>query len=393
MATKKEYEKRDYHQEVTNLVLDSFQKARDSNWKTPWFPQPRSRPFNALTKRAYQGANYVSLGYSGFTDPQWLTKPQMDLYAKKHNLQLQIRKGSKSSTIFKAFVKDIIEDENGNPLEKPKKIVLMIRAGAAFNAEQIEGMPLYQQKTREFTPVFAAEQLLEALKEKAGLRIVESNARAYYSPTLDHIALPARNTFKGDELFYDTAFHESGHWTGHESRLNRKQTGAFGSKDYAYEEFVAEMSSNMLTSEVGIRHDSSRHENFLDYMHAWQKALEADKYLIFKASNAASRSTNFQMEHLREHLYELNMNHTASPEQNELLESIGLPERILKQLHTEEAEQESEARQEEQAQVPSIENAPTPLQSFIETLNLPEPESSPAPTMVQRPRPSMGMRM
>lgn len=335
-----------------------------------------------MTKRYYQGCNYVSLGLSGFKDPQWLTKPQMDEYAKIHGLDLHIKKGSKSSTIYKAFVKELNEDDKRNPLEKPRRIVLMVRAGAAFNAEQIEGMPYFQQKTREFTPIFAAEQLLEALKAREGLKMVESNGNAYYSPTEDFIAVPARNAFKTDEFFYDTTLHETGHWTGHQSRLNRLQTGKFGTKDYAYEEFIAEMASCMLAGEIGIPHDQRRHEHFLDYMNNWQKALQADKNLIFKASNAASRASNYQLEHLREYLYDLNMNHTASSEQNELLESIGVPERILKQIHTEESKQEFESRQEEKAQTIESIQKPERLPKVV----------MPQPSMA-RQRSSMRIRM
>ena len=357
---KKENDKRDYHQEVTNDVLRSFETARNSNWEKPWFPVQRVSPFNALTKRNYSGCNHISLGLAGFSDPQWLTKPQMDEYARIHKLDLQIKKGSKARTVFKAFAKEYTEDASGKPLEKPYTSVFMIRAGAAFNAEQIEGMPLYQHKTREFNPIFAGEELLNALKERDSLRIVDTNAEAYYSPGEDYIGLPPRNTFLNDEVFYDTACHETSHWTGHPSRLNRSQIGKYGTPAYANEEFVAEMSSCFLTAQLGIPHNQKRHESFLDYMNNWQRALQADKNLIFKASNAASRACNFQMEHLREYLYDLNMRHIALEEQNNLLESIGVPERILKQIQNQEAEEELQGRQEESAepiQSPTIDEA------------------------------------
>src|SRR3546814_3433720 len=41
--------------------------------------------------------------------------------------------------------------------------------------------------------------------------------------------------------WHRTAFHELSHWVGGRSRLDRDQTGAFGSKEYGREELIAEM--------------------------------------------------------------------------------------------------------------------------------------------------------
>lgn len=398
MATKKEYDKRDYHQELTDKVIARMESAEKLQWQKPWFTLPPMAPYNVETGTRYSGCNLMSTALSGHSDPRWLTFNGMKSYGKKHELDLKVRKGERGTPIFKAFVKEITEDKNGVELEKPRKLVFMAYAGTVFNAEQIEGMPpLEQQKRRDFNPIFAGEQLMDSLVERTKIEIVESPRGAWYRPTTHTVGMPKAEHFKSEALYYDTLLHEFGHSTG--PALNRKMEGLHGSESYAYEELIAELSSCFMAAELGIHHDQYAHDQNAAYLKSWLKALKDDKNFIFKASNAASRATNFQMEHLREYLYELNMNHTASPEQNELLESIGVPERILKQLHTEEAAQEAESRQEEQAQAPSIEaepkvsSAPTPLQSFIETLNLPEPESSPVPTMVQRPRPSMGMRM
>lgn len=398
MATKKEYDKRDYHQELTDKLVAKIESAQNLKWEKPWFTLPPMAPYNVETGTRYSGCNLMSTALSGHNDPRWLTFNGMRSYEKKNDVKLKVRKGEKGTTIFKKLVKEITKDKNGVELEKPITLSNMIPAGTVFNAEQIEGMPpLEQQKRRDFNPVFAGEQLKDSLVERTKLELVESPRGAWYRPTTHTVGMPKPEHFKSEALYYDTLLHEFGHSTG--PALNRKMEGLHGSESYAYEELIAELTSCFMAAELGIHHDQYAHDQNAAYLKSWLKALKDDKNLIFKASNAASRASNYQMEHLREYLYELNMKHTASPEQNELLESIGVPERVLKQLHSQEAEEQLESRQEEQAQAPSIEaepkvsSAPTPLQSFIETLNLPEPESSPVPTMVQRPRPSMGMRM
>ncbi len=390
MATKKEFDKRDYHQELTDKLVAKMESAQNLKWEKPWFTLPPMAPYNVETGTRYSGCNLMSTALSGHNDPRWLTFNGMRSYGKKNNLDLKVRKGEKGTPIFKAFVKEITEDKNGVELDKPRKIVFMAYAGTVFNAEQIDGMPpLEQQKRRDFNPVFAGEQLKDSLVERTKLELVESPRGAWYRPTTHTVGMPKAEHFKSEALYYDTLLHEFGHSTG--PALNRKMEGLHGSESYAYEELIAELSSCFMAAELGVHHDQYAHDQNAAYLNSWLKALKDDKNLIFKASNAASRASNYQMEHLREYLYELNMKHTATPQQNELLESIGVPERVLKQLHTEKAEEQLESRQEERAQ--AIEVSPTPsmdARQFLETLKT---EQGMAPQVIARPRPSMGMRM
>lgn len=45
---------------------------------------------------------------------------------------------------------------------------------------------------------------------------------AYYSPIKDNIVLPEKKQFADAGSYYAVTLHELGHWTGHESRLNRQ---------------------------------------------------------------------------------------------------------------------------------------------------------------------------
>jgi len=53
--------------------------------------------------------------------------------------------------------------------------------------------------------------------------------------------MPGLGTFRGADHFHNVSFHELTHWTGHKSRLNRDLKRRFGSRDYAAEELVAEL--------------------------------------------------------------------------------------------------------------------------------------------------------
>src|SRR3546814_5839987 len=62
------------------------------------------------------------------------------------------------------------------------------------------------------------------------------------------------------------------HASGHPSRLHRDLTNAFGSKDYAREELIAEMGSAFLCAALGIV-PTVRHA---DYIASWLEVLREE---------------------------------------------------------------------------------------------------------------------
>ena len=102
---------------------------------------------------------------------------------------------------------------------------------------------------------------------------------------MDEIHLPPKVNFDEPGKYYATALHELGHWTGHESRLNR-EGGPFGSEPYAKEELRAEIASWMLGQDIGVRHDPDQH---VAYVASWIKALEEDPSEIMRACRDAEQ--------------------------------------------------------------------------------------------------------
>ena len=101
--------------------------------------------------------------------------------------------------------------------------------------------------------------------------------------------MPRKHQFKTQEGFYSTLFHELSHWTGHQSRLNRKKLNKPGSKDYAFEELIAEISASFLCCHLGFSY-SSQHSAYIE---SWIKVLKEDKKAIFRASSQAQKATEF----------------------------------------------------------------------------------------------------
>src|SRR5215510_13975939 len=89
--------------------------------------------------------------------------------------------------------------------------------------------------------------------------------------------------------WHRTALHELGHATGHRSRLNRDQNGSYGTKKYAFEELVAELSAAFGCASLGIV-PTARHS---DYIGSWLEVLREDNRAIVRAASQASKAADF----------------------------------------------------------------------------------------------------
>lgn len=100
----------------------------------------------------------------------------------------------------------------------------------------------------------------------------------YYSVSKDEIVLPPRATFVDGESFAGNFFHEATHSLGDEHRLNRLAGAQFGSKDYAVEELVAEMTASAVSSRYGM----TKHvkEDSAAYLKSWLRSLNESPEFI-----------------------------------------------------------------------------------------------------------------
>ena len=279
-------------EEVASRLIEQLEKGT-APWQKPW-NGVTSRPHNPITASQYSGANWLCLQMAaemqGFSDPRWMTFKQIT-DAGGH-----VKKGSRGVPCL--YWADKWLDAEGKPLsakevrelppESRQRILIPCRF-VVFNAEQTEGLNLPEWKAPEVTwdPNERAEKILKA--SNAVIHHKLGNA-AFYSPSTDSITLPERGQFANASDYYDTALHELGHWTGHESRLNRDLSGRFGTPDYAKEELRAEIASMMLASEIGLPHNTQQHAA---YVASWIKILKEDPAEIIRASADAQKITDF----------------------------------------------------------------------------------------------------
>jgi len=290
------------HEQIANKLIAEL-KEGTSPFQKPWNHSTAPAftiPVNPTTNKNYRGMNALWLSMQGHEDPRWMTLKQADFAG------YTVEKGAKATlinfvkTTNMEAIRDVdgnkIKDENGvtqtrlSNLDKP-----IITNAWVFNAEQIKGIsPLaeYLQQHRseqKWTPIERAENLLAASQAT----INHGGNEAYYSKVKDAIQLPFKEQFDNETKYYAVALHELGHWSGHESRLNRPMEGRFGSEQYAREELRAEIASLMIGSELQIGHNFGQHAA---YVNSWVKILKDEPFELFRASADAQKIYDFVLD-------------------------------------------------------------------------------------------------
>ncbi|PCH54395.1 MAG: conjugal transfer protein TraC [Flavobacteriaceae bacterium] len=285
--------KKDFHEELAEKIIKQLESGT-APWIKPWEPGEIELPYNPVSGTRYRGANILAL--YGEPDPRWMTYKQASANG------WQVKKGEKSTRVqyWKIYDERIKRDDNGQKVLKDGKPVMVkvmrefptVFHASVFNASQIEGIPELEnqkQPKHEWSDGLRAEEIIR----HSGAEIKHKNGdRAFYSPINDEITMPEKGQFSKPHKYYETVFHELGHWTGHSSRLSRDLTGARGSDQYAKEELRAEISSFITAGELGLGHDPSQHYS---YIKSWVKNIKEDAKEITRATADAEKISKFIM--------------------------------------------------------------------------------------------------
>ena len=214
--------------------------------------------------------------------------PRFLTYKQATELGGHVRKGERGTKVY--FVKQLEIREDADD-ESSTRLIPMMREYTVFNVEQCEGLP---DSVKALKPACARnpdsrDDLADEFLRSTGADIREGHGEAYYVPSRDFISLPAFGAFKGADHFYNVAFHELTHWTGHRRRLDRDLKNRFGSRDYAAEELIAELGAAFLCAEFGFDGDL-RHAGYVGH---WIELLKADKRAFFTACSQASKAADY----------------------------------------------------------------------------------------------------
>ncbi|WP_429912196.1 ArdC family protein [Glycocaulis sp.] len=233
------------YSEITDRIIAELEAERVP-WVQPWgmaaAKAPLAMPKNAATGRHYSGINVLLLWGAvierGFSGQSWLT------FRQALSLGGNFRKGERGTTVVYAN-RFVPEDEKRHAAEtgEDAQAIPFLKRFTVFNTDQCEGLPEDVATSAPPIPEGLIEPTVEALIEATGIDFRVGGNRAFYVPAHDYVQVPPPQAYFEPVNWHRTALHELGHATGHVSRLNRDMTGSFGSKTYAFEELIAEISA------------------------------------------------------------------------------------------------------------------------------------------------------
>ncbi|HOY38254.1 MAG TPA: zincin-like metallopeptidase domain-containing protein, partial [Bacteroidales bacterium] len=120
--------------------------------------------------------------------------------------------------------------------------------------------------------------------------VFDAQNEAYYKPSEDKIYMPLPKQFVSKEAFLSVMYHEASHWTGAVHRLNRPILNKFGTKEYAFEELIAELSSAFMLAYLGYE---SRITDNAAYIENWLSVMKNDTKFVIQAASQAQAASDY----------------------------------------------------------------------------------------------------
>ena len=294
--------------QLVDQVLANLEKG-NLFWTQGWVAA--GAPESAVTGKKYRGINnlYLSLVAmaENYGDNRWATFRQMEEKGwtfKKDEEGHTLGKGKSVSIEYyemrdketkRRFDRSVLDgmtfDEQREYMDK--NVYWIRKFYRVFNCSLMDGVPAKEMPMIDVNDrIEKAEAILDYWNANES-KIVYGGSQAFYRPSTDEVHLPEREKFKSTQSFYDTAFHEIGHSTGHESRLNRDLSGGFGSQSYAMEELRAEIASIFMEQDLGVEPSEDRLQNNAAYIQSWKDEIKENPNALFTAIADADKIARY----------------------------------------------------------------------------------------------------
>lgn len=309
------------YQMITDKMLAMIKEASGKGYVKKWkgnvYGKGYTIPFNFDSKKRYRGVNvFLLTGFEPLENPFFMTFKQIE--AHKGTL----KKGSKGSPVVYFTNLYKITDKNRNidfgtyDLKKAKdfadkngfshadiKTLPILKYYNVFNGKDIDGIDFDLENfkigyienelpTTETMPI--PEAIVKNYPAPAPI-IKHGGDKAYHQGGgVGLVQMPHMADFETAQDYYRTLFHELAHSTGSPDRLNRKLGNKFGSKDYAFEELIAEWGATFLSAEAGIIfHTNNNHAEYIKNWNGVLTHVKDDNKFIMRACTKAQELTDF----------------------------------------------------------------------------------------------------
>ena len=330
------------YQYITELMINTIKEVGHLPWQKGWEDSGLAvgkEAQNFESKKGYRGINFFLLNFKinpkGYLEPVIWENPYFLTFNQIEKLGGKLRKGSKGKRVIyftKLYSHKIDNDLKISTYNRAKfkawvtkhkaKIKQVKALGVdsfvnrsyypilkyynVFNGGDVEGVDFGTMPTNDNNNKSESDRLdiCEAIVQRMpkAPKLIFGGNQPFYQPSADTVAMTPLKQFKQPQEYYSTFFHELVHSTGHESRLNRNLGGTKKSKEYAFEELIAEMGAVFLCAESGILFKTIH--NAAKYLRGWNsrlvKQMEDDNRFFFKAASASQAASDFILDRNKE---------------------------------------------------------------------------------------------
>lgn len=297
-------------EKFADMIIERMKQMKESKWEKGWIGATFGEMPMNVRGREYNGTNsfllFLLTSMKGWKYPVFATFHQIK------ELGGNINKGAESfpvlywELIYKTPDGKKVKDLDSLTKEERKSCTYypVLRSYNVFNIAQTnleEAAPKVMERLKAKFNVGEPPKDTFGMYENADIDDMLSGQKwvcpihydkpsndAFYRPSTDDITVPMKTQFynaKDDEtkyvsgmMFYDVLLHEMAHSTGHESRLARGKNNPFGSKEYAKEELVAELTAALIGQVLGF--DPKIMDNNACYLDSWIKTLRKEPKFI-----------------------------------------------------------------------------------------------------------------
>lgn len=263
--------RKELYTRITETIINKL-KEGTVPWRKSW---AAGLPSNYISKRIYNGINFLSLISNDYPSQYYLTFLQCSKRGGR------INQGEKGYPVIYFKVNEVeVNKEGRTEIER----VPLARVSYVFNLAQTS---LYEDKSEKLK-LPSCEELLLQIHNKPEIR--HNSNRCYYSLKHDYISLPTIESFDDSSLFYSSLFHELGHSTAHPSRLNRDMSTT-DMETYSKEELIAELSSSFLMGYCGLENKTI--DDSASYINGWLKTFDSNPQILIEAAKEASTAVDY----------------------------------------------------------------------------------------------------
>ncbi len=291
---------KDIYKNINKKLLEYINSKKELPWRKPWRDgyKIKGKTYgvqNYVTANPYHGGNAFMIAMMN-----WINKTNYNYFLTKKQVNDRggsLKKDAKPIDVFVYIKSEKIKIDKKTSEEKKYQYSGVI-GYEVYPLEHTENVKPVKRKIEqpevEDEVIVDAETVIENMPKKPPIKNDGGN-KAYYMTISDSVHVPVKGAFDKIQQYYGVLFHELIHSTGNAKRLDRNMKGNQQSKEYAFEELIAEIGAAYLCGVTDI--DYYTLQNSAAYLKGWMSKLKSeittDKSFLFRSVFAATRASKY----------------------------------------------------------------------------------------------------